>query len=548
MKRYLLSLLFVFVCAAALAQTVTITFTAQDAVSQYVQLDSVVVKNLTQHWQETVWWPDTVLTVNATRIDNHGKVEEFALLQNHPNPCGGVTDVRVMLPEEGPLFLEITNMHGKITGRFHQKDLPAGTHQFRVTLPAAGTYVMTARHNSKSSSIKMSCNRGGGSSTIVYLGAGSLFTYELKLTTAHPFNYYDRVECMGYAHINNVTAESQHITETPFVTKTITLPFSETQYSLPTVVTDSVYDITLTSAIGSGNVTSDGLTPLLAVGLCWSTSPNPTINDNHTEEGNSLGYFTSNITGLTDSTTYYVRAYATNSVGTAYGNEMSFATPAPFHCGIDTLIDVDGNRYNTLQLGNQCWMKENLRTTRYADGTLIPQAFATALDGAYWHLTYDTATLYGLLYSWPAVVRDPSSAGSQTIVQGICPTGWHVPSVNECYQLSNYVGSQSQYTCNNNQSYVAKALASTKGWYTISTTCAVGNDPSSNNATGFGAMPAGCFHVHNCFYDLYCGAYFWTTDCYSGQSYIMSLTMGSAYVNMYWRDRNNAYSVRCLLD
>lgn len=77
----MLSLLFVFVCTAASAQTVTITFTAQDAVSQYVQLDSVVVKNLTQHWQETVWWPDTVLTVKCKGIDNHGKVGEFALLQ-----------------------------------------------------------------------------------------------------------------------------------------------------------------------------------------------------------------------------------------------------------------------------------------------------------------------------------------------------------------------------------------------------------------------------------------------------------------------------------
>ncbi len=91
-----------------------------------------------------------------------------------------------------------------------------------------------------------------------------------------------------------------------------------------TLTTASVSNITLNSATSGGNVTSDGGSTVLARGVCWSTSSNPVATGSHTTDGTGLGTFTSNITGLTASTTYFVRAYATNSIGTAYGNEVSF--------------------------------------------------------------------------------------------------------------------------------------------------------------------------------------------------------------------------------
>lgn len=94
----------------------------------------------------------------------------------------------------------------------------------------------------------------------------------------------------------------------------------------PTVTTSSVSNVTTNSAICGGNVTSDGGATVTARGVCWSTSPNPTTSNNHTTDGTGTGSFTSSITGLAESTTYYVRAYATNSEGTAYGMQQNFTT------------------------------------------------------------------------------------------------------------------------------------------------------------------------------------------------------------------------------
>ncbi|MBR6775667.1 MAG: DUF1566 domain-containing protein [Bacteroidales bacterium] len=98
---------------------------------------------------------------------------------------------------------------------------------------------------------------------------------------------------------------------------------------LPTVTTNDVTNITSSSATCGGNVTFDGGFDITARGVCWSTNPNPTINDNKTSDGNGTGSFTSSITGLTANITYYVRAYATNEKGTSYGEQRSFTTLDP---------------------------------------------------------------------------------------------------------------------------------------------------------------------------------------------------------------------------
>ena len=108
----------------------------------------------------------------------------------------------------------------------------------------------------------------------------------------------------------------------------------------PTVTTTAISNIDKTTATGGGNVTADGGATVTARGICWSTSQNPTISGNHTTDGTGTGSFTSSMTGLTANTTYYVRAYATNSAGTAYGEEVSFTTLPEGIPG-----DVDGNEY-----------------------------------------------------------------------------------------------------------------------------------------------------------------------------------------------------------
>jgi len=142
--------------------------------------------------------------------------------------------------------------------------------------------------------------------------------------------------------------------------------FSTLAIKLPTVTTTSVSNTTENSAQSGGNITDYGGASVTARGVCWSTSQNPTISDNHTTNGSGIGSFTSSITGLTPNTTYYVRAYATNSVGTAYGNEISFqalSLPTVATWSVDvitgnsarsggTIIDSGGNALTAIGV---CW-------------------------------------------------------------------------------------------------------------------------------------------------------------------------------------------------
>jgi hypothetical protein len=101
-------------------------------------------------------------------------------------------------------------------------------------------------------------------------------------------------------------------------------------FSLTTTAASSIM---ATRVKSGGNITGDGGAAITARGVCWSTSGNPTIANSKTTDGTGIGTFTSTITGLTLGTTYYLRAYATNSMGTVYGNEISFTTSTVFGIG-----------------------------------------------------------------------------------------------------------------------------------------------------------------------------------------------------------------------
>lgn len=144
--------------------------------------------------------------------------------------------------------------------------------------------------------------------------------------------------------------------------------------TLPSLTTAGISSISSNSAVSGGTISSDGGASVTARGVCWSINQNPTISNAHTTDGTGTGTFTSNITGLNASTTYYVRAYATNSLGTAYGNGESFTTTsAGFVCGNSLTINhVAGEvapvsktvTYSTIETdltgSNKCWITQNL--------------------------------------------------------------------------------------------------------------------------------------------------------------------------------------------
>ena len=479
--RKIASALIVFLTLGTLAaQTVTLTFTAKDAANHYVQLNRVTITNLTKSWQETIYWPDTVLTMqNGTGIDDHTLDGGFALSQNNPNPFSGTTEVSLTTVDEGKVDLDIKDMNGRIIETQNLVSLQPGNHQFRISLSTAGTYVMTARQSGNTSSIKMICNGGGGSNTLDYLGMVQTITVVLKSSTNKPFNFGDMMEYVGYATINGAQAESQRITQTQGSSQTFTLQFSETQiqYQLPSVSTSLVSDISYTSASCGGTVYDDGGASVTARGVCWGTSQNPTVNGSHTTNGNGTGNFTSNITGLTGGTIYYVRAYATNSVGTAYGLQINFTTPADLPTVTTTAVsdvttttatcggNVTSNGGVPVTVRGVCWSSTpnptvNDSHTTDGDGT---GSFSSSITGLASNVTYyvrayatnNVGTAYGEQCTFTTSAATPTvttadvsnitteaavcggnvtaTGGASVIARGVCWSTTQNPTLNDSH-------------------------------------------------------------------------------------------------------------------
>lgn len=146
--------------------------------------------------------------------------------------------------------------------------------------------------------------------------------------------------------------------------------FKTLDYTTPIVITGEITETTNTTAICGGKVTSDGGLTVTARGVCWSrTNENPTINDNHTTDGTGIGDFISNITGLTANSTYFVRAYATNSKGTSYGERKTFkAQDAPIG-GINGKYSISGTKQVWFSQGNLQY-KASTRKWRFAGSQL----------------------------------------------------------------------------------------------------------------------------------------------------------------------------------
>jgi len=357
---------------------------------------------------------------------------------------------------------------------------------------------------------------------------GSFSSYLTGLTPNT--RYYIR----AYAHNKTGTGYGNEIsfTTSPLVGAALT--------------TAEATSITSSSAISGGNIIADGGSAVSERGVCWSTSTNPTIADSHTTDGTGIGSFTSILTGLTANTTYYVRAYATNSAGTAYGNEVFFATSAVYaNCG--TITDIDGNTYNSVTIGTQCWMKENLKTTRYRNGDPIPSGLSDVdwygtTSGAYEIYNNDNVNndIFGKLYNWYAVADS----------RHLCPTDWHEPSDAEWIILETYL-TNNGYGFSGGGNDIAKSVAATSGWVESSLAGSIGNDLASNNSSGFTALPGGFRHYKGLFdYIGYYGFWWSSSEGESGSdnAWCRYLHSNSIDLNNIQYDKRKGLSVRCLRD
>jgi uncharacterized protein (TIGR02145 family) len=297
--------------------------------------------------------------------------------------------------------------------------------------------------------------------------------------------------------------------------------------SSPTLTTTVISLITQTTAMSGGEILSDGGALVSVSGVCWSTSANPTTTlTTKTSDGTETGIFTSSLTGLTANTTYYVRSYATNSVATSYGNEVSFAT---LTTPTTQVSDIEGNIYRFITIGTQTWTAENLKTTRNNDGTTIPlitdnTAWANLTSPGYCWNYNDVTTYkatYGALYNWYSI-----STGK------LCPIGWHVPTDEEWTTLTNYLG-------DNAGGKLKEAGAA--NWR--------GPNIGATNESGFTALPGGGRQSSGQFIVIgYTSGNWWSSTEYSTNAWFRSMSNGSTVVSKYYDSKQDGYSVRCIRD
>jgi uncharacterized protein (TIGR02145 family) len=207
--------------------------------------------------------------------------------------------------------------------------------------------------------------------------------------------------------------------------------------------------------------------------------------------------------------------------------------------------DADGNNYTVVTIGNQTWMAENLRTTRYNDGTAIPlviKAWGSTVTPGYCWYNDDAATyknLYGALYNWYTI-----STGK------LAPAGWHVASIDEWGTLENYlIANGYNYDGSTSGNYYAKSLAATTNWVDYIGTGTIGNDLSRNNRTGFSALPGG-YHYNDGFYLAGSSGYWWSsTEVDTDNALGRHLNSGSNNLHRDpYRKSGEGFSVRCVRD
>ncbi len=316
--------------------------------------------------------------------------------------------------------------------------------------------------------------------------------------------------------------------------------FQSGPVQIPEIGTDRVSSITATSAASGGIIYYDGGSIVTSNGVCWSTDSSPTLEDPHSVDESVSEHYFSLLNGLTGNTTYYLRAYAINSAGTAYGNELTFKTysdsaanvlfsPIIFNSTLTygTVRDADWNVYKTVQIGGQTWMAENLKTITFNTGEQIANVDDKifwpdyTLDAYCWYkndISYKTS--YGALYNW------------YTIKTGkLCPKGWHVPSKEEFTSLTTFLGGEST-------AGIKLKESGTIHWMTP-------NDGAANES-GFSALPGGYLSPVD-FISFRTAGYWWSsTESNSGSASYLLLQSDNNSTLITAGNKAAGMSVRCI--
>ncbi len=527
-KLLLINLLLLCFVFTVKAQIISFTFTANHTCT-YAPLDSVLIENLTQGGDTTLYWNDTVLSFNFSNIEMQSVIQnDFYVSQNYPNPFETQTRIDVFVPEKDNFTISVFD----ITGRKvidYENTLRQGLHNFTFYAGNSDNYILTV--NSTKYSQKILMLRIGSTnnslSKLVYnenIPLPEIRTKQKSLKSSFPYAIGDDLKFTGFINGNFV-----EITDNPENDKEYIFDIANSVPEIPAAGTN---------VSGENEIEWNWNDASGAVGYKYNT-----INDYETAFDNGIS--TQHIQpGLDCGMTYTLYVWAYNNCGNSEALVLTEDTEmCPHICGDDFIDTRDAMSYTTVQIGEQCWLAENLKflpsvvgqatgsqTEPYYyvydyDGTNVNDAIAT--------VNYDT---YGVLYNWTAAMT-------------ACPEGWHLPSDAKWTQLTDYLSANSQFWCESNSDNIAKSLAEDSGWNTSPDICDVGNDQASNNITGFTARPSGVRNTTGNFAGLVLSGSWWAATTHGGVSaWNRGIYFNYSVVERPASDISIGRAVRCLKD
>lgn len=446
--RILLTFLGIGVFMGAVAQT-TLTFTAENN-GQHLALDSILIQNLTQDDDTSLYSPDTVLvlgTVIGIGEIGGSNTDGFSLAQNYPNPMNGITTIGIYLSEREEVLITVSDIFGR-TLIEREFQFNPGHHTFNFYPGDLGLYLFSASTYQKSQTIKMinavPGTVGDGNGALEYAGQkknGKKGKFEIQLKSLE-FELGDELQYTAYSALGNMT-----IVDTP--------PGDQT----------------------------------------------------------------------------YIFQYA------------SAGLPCP---NAPTVTDVEGNVYNTVLIGSQCWMKENLKTTTFNNELPIPnvtdeEAWGSLSTGAYVWPENDISwkDFYGALYNG-YVIDDPDN--------DLCPSGWHVPSNDEWVTLFDHIGGSDDPFGNDLKS--CRQVDSPLGG-----DCNTSDHPRWNSdlvdygtdAFGFAGLPGSIRNFVGTFDGLGAAGYWWSS---TGETQLVCHYLHNEFglIGGSFFSKNYGFSVRCVKD
>jgi uncharacterized protein (TIGR02145 family) len=415
------------------AQVITITFEGTMNGAS-IPLDSILVMNLTSGGDTTMYFPDNVLVLGSTGLNEIGG--QGPVLRNQPNPFAGATDVLVSTRNSGQALLTVYDATGREVAAY-DGSLAVGQHRFRFTAATPGVYVLTFSQGAERATHRLVATAGEPSATgLTYAGGTRIDGTAKSDRVLFTWTPGDALRYIGYATDAGVV-HSAAIDEVPVATATRTFE--------------------------------------LFAGLVCAEAPSAT--------------------------------------------------------------DIDGNVYRNVQIGGQCWMAENMKTTRYRDGSDIlnvtdSTAWTLLSSGAWCSYEHNPGydDPYGKLYNWYAVA-DP---------RNVCPMGWHVPTDAEWSTLVNYLDPANE---------TGGFFSETAGGKMRSTGTQYWEAPNegATNESGFSGLPGGRLSNAAAFGSLGNQGLWWIVSEHN-VDFGWTRYLLSEFISRKLGNKRNGYSVRCLRD